>query len=227
MRYHGLRQGVEDALWAQLDAVYFMRHSPEEIAWHTRVLYFRPNAEEPVVKARVSDEEDGVQVMVFARDQKDLFVRLTGFFGRLGFTILDAKVHTTRHGYALDSFMLQDSGRSASYRDIVALIEHELSILLVNQDEPQVRHFPVTPKVSLRADEAGRHHILSLTASDRPGLLYDVAEILAKHGVSVETAKIATLGERVEDTFLLTGGGLSQDARVLRIEQELIDRLQV
>jgi len=237
LRYHGLRQGVEDALWAQLDAVYFMRHSPEEIAWHTRVLYFRPNAEEPVVKARVSDEEDGVQVMVFARDQKDLFVRLTGFFGRLGFTILDAKVHTTRHGYALDSFMLQDSGRSASYRDIVALIEHELSILLVNQDEPQrpasgrvsrqVRHFPVTPKVSLRADEAGRHHILSLTASDRPGLLYDVAEILAKHGVSVETAKIATLGERVEDTFLLTGGGLSQDARVLRIEQELIDRLQV
>ncbi|PKO59915.1 MAG: [protein-PII] uridylyltransferase, partial [Betaproteobacteria bacterium HGW-Betaproteobacteria-19] len=237
LRYHGLRQGVEDALWAQLDAVYFMRHSPEEIAWHTRVLYFRPSSAEPVVKARVSDEEDGVQVMVFARDQKDLFVRLTGFFGRLGFTILDAKVHTTRHGYALDSFMLQDSGRSASYRDIVALIEHELSILLVNHDEPQrpasgrvsrqVRHFPVTPKVSLRADEAGRHHILSLTASDRPGLLYDVAEILAKHGVSVETAKIATLGERVEDTFLLTGGGLSQDARVLRIEQELIDRLQV
>jgi [protein-PII] uridylyltransferase len=237
LRYHGLRQGVEDALWAQLDAVYFMRHSPEEIAWHTRVLYFRPNAEEPVVKARVSDEEDGVQVMVFARDQTNLFVRLTGFFGRLGFTILDAKVHTTRHGYALDSFMLQDSGRGASYRDIVALIEHELGILLANHDEPQrpangrlsrqVRHFPVTPKVSLRADEAGRHHILSLTASDRPGLLYDVAEVLAKHGVSVETAKIATLGERVEDTFLLTGGGLSQDARVVRIEQELIDMLQV
>lgn len=237
LRYHGLRSGVEDALWAKLDAVYFMRHSPEEIAWHTRVLYFRPNEDAPVVKARVSDEEDGVQVMVYARDQKDLFVRLTGFFGRLGFTILDAKVHTTRHGYALDSFMLQDTGRSSSYRDIVALIEHELAGMLMRQEEPmrptsgrpsrQVRHFPVTPQVSLRADEAGRHYILSLTASDRPGLLFDVAQVLAKYGVCVETAKIATLGERVEDTFLLTGGGLSQDAQVLRVERELIDRLQV
>ncbi|MBR0565226.1 [protein-PII] uridylyltransferase [Azoarcus sp. L1K30] len=237
LRYHGLRQGVEDALWAKLDAVYFMRHSPEEIAWHTRVLYFRPEGDTPVVKARVSDDEDGVQVMVYARDQKDLFVRLTGFFGRLGFSILDAKVHTTRHGFALDSFVLQDSGRGSSYRDIVALIEHELSNLLSNQTEPQrptsgrpsrqVKHFPVTPQVSLRADEAGRHYILSLTASDRPGLLFDVAEVLAKYGVCVETAKIATLGERVEDTFLLTGGGLSQDAQVLRVERELIERLQV
>ncbi|MDO9597888.1 MAG: [protein-PII] uridylyltransferase [Azoarcus sp.] len=237
LRYHGLRLGVEDALWAQLDAVYFMRHSAEEIAWHTRVLYFRPNADEPVVKARVSDEEEGVQVMVFAADQKDLFVRLTGFFGRMGFSILDAKVHTTRHGYALDSFMLQDTSNSARYRDIVALIEHELGALLLNPGEPQrpssgrisrqVKHFPVTPQVSLRADEAGRHYILSLTAADRPGLLFDVAEVLAKYGISVQAAKIATLGERVEDTFLLTGGGLSQDAQVLRVERELVDRLQV
>ncbi len=85
-----------------------MRHSAEEIAWHTRVLYFRPDTDEPVVKARMAEEEDGVQVMVFTPDQKELFVRLTSFFGRLGFTILDAKVHTTRHGHALDSFMLQD-----------------------------------------------------------------------------------------------------------------------
>ncbi|PKO55869.1 MAG: bifunctional uridylyltransferase/uridylyl-removing protein, partial [Betaproteobacteria bacterium HGW-Betaproteobacteria-21] len=177
------------------------------------------------------------QVMVFAADQEDLFVRLTGFFGRMGFSILDAKVHTTRHGYALDSFMLQDTSNSARYRDIVALIEHELGALLLNPGEPQrpssgrisrqVKHFPVTPQVSLRADEAGRHYILSLPAADRPGLLFDVAEVLAKYGISVQAAKIATLGERVEDTFLLTGGGLSQDAQVLRVERELVDRLQV
>jgi len=237
LRYHGLRPGVEDALWAQLDAVYFMRHSPDEIAWHTRVLYFRPSADEPVVKARVSDEEQGVQVMVFSRDETDLFVRLTGFFGRMGLSILDAKVHTTRHGYALDSFILQDTGNSASYRDIVTLIEHELTQMLQTGGEPrrpgsgrlsrQVKHFPITPQVSLRADEAGRHYILSLIAADRPGLLFDVAQVLASHGISVQTAKIATLGERVEDTFLLTGGGLSQDSRVLKVERELLDRLQV
>ncbi|ANQ85103.1 PII uridylyl-transferase [Azoarcus olearius] len=237
LRYHGLRPGVEDALWAQLDAVYFMRHSPEEIAWHTRLLYFRPEVDEPVVKARVSEGEEGVQVMVFTRDEKDLFARITGFFGRIGFTILDAKVHTTRHGYALDSFMLQDPGNAAPYRDVVALIEHELALRLQKGgalERPssgrlsrQVKHFPITPEVSLRPDDAGRHYILSLVAADRPGLLFDVAEVLAKYGISLQTAKIATLGERVEDTFLLTGAGLSQDAHVLRLERELLDRLQL
>ncbi|MBP8216334.1 MAG: [protein-PII] uridylyltransferase [Thauera sp.] len=237
LRFHGLRPGVEDALWERLDPVYFMRHSAEEIAWHTRVLYYRTTSDEPVVKARVAEDEEGVQVMVFTRDQKDLFVRLTGFFGRMGFTILDAKVHTTRHGYALDSFMLQDPGRQAAYRDIVNLIEHELTARLQQPGVPErpsrgrmsrhVKHFPISPEVSIRPDEAGRHHVLSLTAADRPGLLFDVASVLADHGIRLHTAKIATLGERVEDTFLLTGQTLAQDAQVLKIERELLDRLQV
>jgi [protein-PII] uridylyltransferase len=228
---------VEDALWSKLDPVYFMRNSAEEIAWHTRVLYYRPDSDEPVVKARVTDEDQGLQVMVFTHDQKDLFVRLTGFFGRLGFSILDAKVHTTRHGYALDSFMLHDPGNQSQYRDIVTLIEHELSDRLRKGSPPdrpsggrlsrQVKHFPITPRVSIRADEAGKHYILSLTAADRPGLLFSVAEVLARNGIELHTAKIATLGERVEDTFLLTGPGLSQDAHVVKIERELLDRLQI
>ena len=237
LRYHGLRPGSEDALWNQLDPVYFMRHSAEEIAWHGRVLYFRPDADEPVVKARVVDEDTGIQVMVYTPDQKDLFVRLTGFFGRMGFTIVDAKIHTTRHGYALDSFMVQDPSHTASYRDIVTLLEHELSERLQHPGAPerpargrlsrQVKHFPITSEVSLRVDEAGRHYILSLTAADRPGLLFDVAEVLANHGIRLHTARIDTLGERVEDTFLLSGGCLSQDAQLLKVEQELLDRLQV
>ncbi len=237
LRFHGLRPGVEDALWSKLDPVYFMRNSAEEIAWHTRVLYYRPDSDEPVVKARVTDEDQGLQVMVFTHDQKDLFVRLTGFFGRLGFSILDAKVHTTRHGYALDSFMLQDPGNQSQYRDIVTLIEHELTDRLRKSGPPdrpssgrmsrQVKHFPITPSVSIRADEAGRHYILSVTAADRPGLLFSIAEVLAQNGIVLHTAKIATLGERVEDTFLLTGPGLSHDARIVKIERELLDRLQI
>ena len=237
LRFHGLRPGVEEALWAQLDAVYFMRHSPEEIAWHTRVLYFRPATGMPVVKARVAEDETGVQVMVFVPDRKDLFVQLTGFFGRLGFSILDAKVHTTRHGYALDSFMLQDPGNEAAYRDVVSLIEHELTARLQREDPPerpapgrlsrQVRHFPIAPEVGIRPDETGRYHILSLIAADRPGLLFDAAEVFVRHGISLHMAKIATLGERAEDTFLITGSELASEAKVLRIERELLERLQI
>jgi [protein-PII] uridylyltransferase len=90
-----------------------------------------------------------------------------------------------------------------------------------------VKHFPVTPKVRLRPDDAGKRYILSLTAADRPGLLFSVAEVLAKYGISLQAAKISTLGERVEDTFLICGGGLSQDAQVVKMERELLDRLQI
>ena len=237
LRYHGLRPGVEDALWAQLDALYFMRHSPEEIAWHGRMLYYRPAAIDPVVKARVSDEDQGVQVMVFTRDREDLFAQLTGFFGRLGFSILDAKVHTTRHGYALDSFILQHPGSAGHYRDVITLIEHELTERLKKSGPPdrpsegrlsrQVKHFPIAPCVRILPDDSGKHYILSLVAADRPGLLFAVAEVLAQHDIRLHTAKISTLGERVEDTFLLSGKGLSQDARVVKIERELLQRLHV
>jgi len=237
LRYYGLRPGIENKLWQQLDAVYFMRHSAEEIAWQTRILYHRSDTDAPIVKARVPDTHQGLQVMVYTRDQPDLFVRLTGFFGRYGYSILDAKVHTTRHGYALDMFVLQDPGHQAEYRDIVTLIEHDLGERLAHAgsiDRPgggrlarEVRHFPIPPQVNIRPDEGNRHYILSLTAADRPGLLFGIAEILARHQISVHTAKIATLGERVEDTFLLTGHSLAQEAQVVKIERELLEFLLI
>ncbi len=237
LRYYGLRPGIEDELWRRLDAVYFMRNSAEDIAWHTRQLYFRPDGTDPVVKARITPEYEGAQVLVYLPDRKDLFVQLTGFFGKLGFSILEAKVHTTRHGYALDSFVLQAPGNEARYRDVITLIEHELGERLCSNAPPDrpsngrlsrhARYFPITPAVHIRPDDAGRHYILSISAADRPGVLFGVAELLARHGIAVHTAKISTLGERIEDTFLLSGEVLTQERATVRIQRELEDLLQV
>ncbi len=130
LRYHGLRPEIEYPLWEQLDTGYFMRHDAEEIAWHTRTLYYRPLPVGPVVRARLSTGVDGIQVMVYTADQPLLFARLCGFFARKGFTIVDAKIHTTRHRYALDSFVILDATGTQPYRDMVTLLEHELTELL-------------------------------------------------------------------------------------------------
>jgi [protein-PII] uridylyltransferase len=237
LRYRGLRPHVEDALWAQLDTVYFMRHDADEIAWHTRTLYHRPIAAEPVIKARLNPIGEGLQVMVYVPDQADLFARICGLFARYGLSIAEAKIHTTRHGYALDSFVLLDPAHQLTYRDATGLIEHELSERLLHAaplEKPTigrlsrlVRHFPITPEVSIRADERGSHYIMSLTAADRPGLLYAIAIVLSRHHLNLHTAKIATLGERVEDTFLINGSALAQTAQLLQIEQELLEVLAV
>ena len=237
LRYHGLRPDVELELWSQLDTGYFMRHAAEEIAWHTRMLYHRPASPQPVVKARLNPMGEGLQVMVYVPDQPLLFARLCGFFARLGYSIVDAKIHTTRHGYALDSFVVFAFDATQNYRDMIALIEHGIAEQL-NTRPPlpagvsgrlsrQVRHFPVTPEVDIRADERGSQYLMSISAADRPGLLYAIARVLGAHGITLHTAKIATLGERVEDVFLISGAELSQTATLVRLEQDLLTVLQV
>ena len=237
LRYHGLRPEVERELWDQLDIGYFIRHSAEEIAWHTRTLYHRPAGTEPVVRARLNPIGDGLQVMIYVPDQRLLFARLCGFFARLGYSIVDAKIHTTRHGYALDSFVVFAFDATQPYRDMIALIEH--SIIEQLQKQPPLppnlggrlsrlaRHFPVTPEVEIRADERGSQYVMSLTAADRPGLLYAIARVLGEHGVVLHTAKIATLGERVEDVFLISGKELAHTAPLVKLEQDLLAALQV
>lgn len=236
MRFYGIHESYHEKFWSQLDTVYFLRHSAEEIAWHARSLHYRIDSLKPVVKARLNPHGDGIEVMAYTQDQHDLFARMVGFFGRAGYSIMDAKIHTTRHGYALDSFMLHDVSGRDSDRDMISYIEHELIDRLVKQGAPdapatgrisrQVRHFPIQPTVTIQPDEKGVHFVLSVSAADRPGLLYTVAMTLAAHGANLHTAKIATLGERVEDTFLITGGDLGESASRIKLETELLNQLK-
>ena len=237
LRYFALPEAVHQRLWKQLDTVYFLRHSAEEIAWHTRALHYRTGVEQPVVKARVNPQAEGLEVMIYTRDQRDLFARLVGFFGRAGYTIVDAKIHTTRHGYALDSFVLLDLSDRGRDREMINYIEHELTQRLSRQSPPeapgsgrisrQVRHFPIQPQVTIERDEKGSHYVLSVNAADRPGLLYLIAMTLAAHRANLHTAKISTLGERIEDTFLISGGDLGNTASRIKLETELLEQLKL
>ena len=194
-------------------------------------------SEDPVIKARVNPHGEGLEVLVYTRDQTDLFARLVGFFSREGYTIVDAKIHTTRHGYALDSFMLLDLSDRGSDRTMIAYIEHELNDRLRRRNPPdapgggrisrQVKHFPMQPVVTIELDERGQHYVLSVNAADRPGLLYSIATTLATHGANLHTAKISTLGERVEDTFLISGGDLADTANRIKLETELLEQLKL
>jgi [protein-PII] uridylyltransferase len=237
LRLRGLRPGVEQSLWQWLDTGYFLRHDADEIAWHAHALYHRPDTDEPVVRARINRSGDGIQVMVYVADQPQLFARLCGFFARLGYSIAAAAVHTSRHGYALDSFILLDPGEHLAYRDVLGLIEHDLAEHLkrlppLEAPPParlsrQVKHFPVTPEVDIVPDERGVSYVMSIVAADRPGLLYSIARILGQHGIFIGSARIATLGERVEDTFVITGPELGRTASLVNIEQELLDALRI
>jgi [protein-PII] uridylyltransferase len=224
-------------LWETLDLSYFMRHEAPDIAWHTRHLSRHVGAPAPIVRARLSLAGEGLEVLVYAPDQADLFARICGYFDRAGFSILDARIHTTTNGYALDTFQVITPSMPNHYRELTHMVENDLAQALASDaplPEPRrkrmsrrVQSFPVAPRVSLRPDEKAQRWVLTISATDRTGLLYLVARILARHQLSVQLAKVSTLGERVEDSFLIQGPELQSSARQIQIETELLQALAV
>ena len=230
------------SLWDTLDIGYFMRHDANDIAWHTRQLSrLLSQAKQEgkalgvTVRARVSLAGEGMQVMVYAPDQADLFARICGYFDQTGYSILDAKVHTALNGYAIDTFQVISSHPEGQSREWLNMVESGLTQAIAHPQalpvpskgrvSRRVKSFPITPRVSLQPDEGAQKWLLSISASDQMGLLYRVAKVLAEHQVSVQLAKVSTLGERVEDSFLISGAALQHNKTQLDIETELLQAL--
>ncbi len=237
LRLYGLPEHAEDEFWKQLDIVYFLRHDASDIAWQTRTLYYRINTTEPIVKCRLAPIGEGLQVTVYALDRPDLFALICSYFARKNFSILDAKIHTTNHDYALDTFLVTKQGFERNYRDIITLVEHELTELLKSTvplpPPPQARlsrksrSFPIAPTLDLRPDASGKNFVLSITANDRHGLLYAIALLFSRYKVNLHTAKIMTLGERIEDVFLIDSEMLQHPRIQIQFETDMIDVLRV
>ncbi|HBI82448.1 MAG TPA: [protein-PII] uridylyltransferase [Alcaligenaceae bacterium] len=238
-RLAGLRDDTREEFWRQLDVAYFLRHDAADIAWHTRHLYYQASPENSVVKARPTEHGEGLQVMVYTKDKSDLFARICMYFGARGFSIQDARIHTTRNGYALDSFIVLPVTASEDLRSQASLIEHELSRYLNDKTKSDIviantsgrrrsrmsRAFPVPPVVELYPDDQKHNWRLEITATDRPGLLGDIAKTFIEYGLEVQTAKVMTLGDRVEDVFVISGETLLQPRSQRSFERAVLDSL--
>jgi len=238
LRLYGYPPGAEEALWRRLDDIYFLRQDARDIAWQTRRLLPLLARQNLIVRARLAPVGEGVEVMVFAPDEEALFARICGFFARIGYTILAARIHTTHDGHALDSFYAIDPEHpQVAYRDFLSYIEHELAADLATKPplgppskgrlSRRLKAFPLEPEINLAASENRKDYVLTFTAGDRPGLLAEVARILTEHGASVLTARINTLGQRAEDVFVLAGEALEQSAKRLALEKTLLETLKV
>ena len=223
------------ALWQTLDVSYFMRHDASDIAWHARQLSRHVGKAKAIVRARRSSAGEGMQVLVYTPDAPDLFARICGYFDQAGFSILDAKIHTANNGYALDTFQVASPDLEEHYREMAAMVEANLNRTIEElgplpapgkgRMSRRVKSFPIAPRVDLRPDEKAQRWLLSVSASDRAGLLYLIARVLARHHINLKLAKVTTLGERVEDTFLIDGPELQHNKAQIAIETELLQAL--
>ena len=212
----GVASGEIDKAWARFSAAYFLQHSPEEVAWHTRLLAERDTASDEALLALDPRSVRGTTaVLIFARARADGFGRTTAVLDQLGLNVVDARITPTGDGFSLDLYhVLEDDGAPITDTDRQTEIEHALWRSLQRPDDApfavsrraprQARMFNTPTQIALNVDERNRRSVLELTAGDRPGLLCDVGRVLTEERIVLHAAKIMTVGERAEDVFYVT-----------------------
>ncbi len=226
-RMTGLPEAQILEVWSQWTEAYFLRFTPEEIAWHTTLLAGRhPHDDTPLVAIRQLSERGGTAVLTYTPRRLHSFARTTAVLDQMGLNVVDARLILSANGFSLETYVvLEDSGAVIAEATRINEIERGLwrnlqqpedSPLTVTRRAPrQVRMFSTPTQVNFSRDTRNNRTIMELIAADRPGLLSEVGKVFKAERVSINGAKIMTVGERAEDVFYITdmdGRPLPQDA---------------
>ncbi|MCP1771222.1 [protein-PII] uridylyltransferase [Neisseria perflava] len=235
----GAPEKQQKKLWQALGSAYFVRHQSREILWHTANLVH--DFETPMVRSRILPKSDSFQVMIFMPNGPRLFARLCRIFSRHGFDILAARAFITEHNYILDTFIVQVPPHldPDDYPNIQSALEAELNsfihghTVLENQSydyriSRRSRYLSIAASVVIMHEEDyPGWYTVEITAVNRAYLLADIAEVFFAHNVSLRYAKIATLDERVEDSFIVYSTDLDNPKNQLALKQALLAQLAV
>lgn len=207
-------------IWSEFAERSFLRYRAEQIAWQTEAI--AKASDLPLVRIRPVGPRGATEIFIYTGDRHGLFATVTAMLDRLQLNVLDARIVTSKRGRALNTFFVLDSeGHMVTDPELTIEAEHRIAEALRHPPPEGLRtqraltrvqrHFSMPPRISFRVDAAGLRTRLSLVCSDRPGLLAAVAHALRLCHITVHDARIATIGERVEDFFELT----DDDGRIL------------
>lgn len=218
----GLEQQEVDRWWQTLSDEYFLRETPENIVWHTQLKLAHGEREDPLVAVQeitsstTMGSTTALQIFVCSKDMPNLFLASTATLERLGLSILDARIITSPNSLSLDTYLVIDplrSGTPYSAHQLHAIqkaLAESLTKLAEFQYTPtrrlprELRHFEVQTQVRISGEPNHHRTMIEVISLDRPGLLAIIASQLRKFGLEVHSARIATLGERAEDIFMVT-----------------------
>ncbi len=210
----GLHHMTVKSIWRHFTNDYFLRHSAEEIAWHTEAIARTYREGEPLVLLDPQSARGGTEVFVYTVDRDHVFALTAQALDQLNLNIQDARIITTENGHTLDSYLvLEDDGSPVqqAWRKQEILTRLRAALQKERLDRParrplprQLRSFTTTTEINFSLDEANARTAMELITGDRPGLLARVGYGLANCGIRLQNAKIATIGARAEDVFFIT-----------------------
>lgn len=233
-----IKEEAIDELWVRLPDEYFLRHSPDDVAWHSRIIMKHPD-DELIVDCRNDSHRGVTAIMIYTKDRINLFPRTAVALDQMGLDILDARILNTRDDYALDTFLVHDDqGTSVRTTQERSMIKQRLMAELHTYDAPikevarrtprLLKQFTVRTSITFKQDDQNRRTIMYLQTTDRPGILSRVGQAFAQHNIRLQNARIATFGERVEDVFYISdehNNPIVDSERLENIRSTIIARL--
>lgn len=201
-------------LWQRFKADYFLRHTHKQIAWHSENILSH-EGKDPLVLISKNATRGGTEIFVYSEDKPSLFARVVAALDKKNLSVHDAQIMTSKDGFALDTFMVLDANNEAIQPDrhdkiregvADALMQEGAITIPVKRAPRKLMAFKVKTQVNFLPTRIGRRTLLELIALDTPGLLAKVGAVFAREGVSLQAAKITTIGERAEDFFIVTDG---------------------
>ena len=220
----------------RLPAPYWVAEPDDVLAHNARFVAAADDA--PLaIDAQVYPDRGATLVSVYAADHPGLFYRIAGAIHVAGGNIIDARIHTTRDGMALDNFLVQDPlGRPFDDPAQLARLKKAIADALANRlkladrlvakpaPRPRADAFAIQPNILVDNKASNRFTVVEVNARDRPALLNQLAHALFQAKVTIHSAHVATYGERAVDTFYvtdLTGDKLDNPSRLRQLERRL------
>ncbi len=199
--------------WEQLDENYFRQNQETDIARHSLFILKQAKPDRPNVHLRHSVSRGASEILIYTRDHNALFALIISALGQLQLDIQSASINTTVDGYALDTFYVlsHDGSIIDDERRIEQIRDTLLSSLATPEQLPEIatakasrrmQHFQIPTRIRFVIDE-GAFTQIRISTSDRAGILAAIARALLECGVSVQSAKINTLGEKLENVFFV------------------------
>ena len=210
---------------------------PDDVLVHNARFIAAAGDAQLSIDAQVYSERGVTLVTIYAADHPGLFYRIAGAIHVAGGNIIDARIHTTRDGMAIDNFLVQDPfGRPFDDLSQLGRLKTAIEDALANRGKladrleakpaPRTRAdaFEIVPNVLIDNRASNRFTVIEVNARDRPALLNQLAQALFQSKVTLHSAHVATYGERAVDTFYvtdLTGDRITAPARLKALEKRL------
>ena len=223
----GLDIEAVDNLWAGLSHDVFLSYSIDQLEWTTVTVINSP-PDCPVLVAIREVKERGIsELLVHTPDYDGLFSAVTTVIDEIGLDVLSARIGGISSGKSFDLFQLMDGNAQSLNSVDCERLKTRLRKVLADTRVPKrvvrrlprrLRPFKSTPEIHFSAAQGGEKTLMDLACSDRPGLLSDISVVFIECGIRIHDSKISTMGDRVEDAFILSdkqNAPLDREARAL------------